>query len=273
MESKRGAVDRAEQEIRDAVILSNGGQKMFGVLHRPLRVKRAPVVLMCHGFAGTKVGRYRICVRMAEALTRFGIASMRIDFRGCGDSEGEFQRTTLSGQVEDAMLALNWLGEDEGIDISRLGVMGRSLGAPVAVLAASRFGGAKSMAIWSAVFNGAPWASAWQQHLSGKGNEDLPPGTVIFQGQLASQELFAEFMALDMKKELQALDRIPLLQIHSEADEQVPMAQANEYQACRKDVHAKTEFVCLKASNHDCSDFYEQELSIAKTAKWFASTL
>ncbi len=111
-------------ENRDAIVLFNGGQKMFGMLHRPVGVKRAPVVFMCHGFAGTKVGCYRIYVRLAEALARRGIASMRIDFRGCGDSEGEFQKTTLSGQVEDAMLTLKWLEEDEGLDVSRLGILG-----------------------------------------------------------------------------------------------------------------------------------------------------
>ncbi len=259
-------------EVRDEITLLNGGQKMFGVIHRPVGVKRAPAVLMCHGFAGTKVGRFRIYVRLAEALARRGIASMRIDFRGCGDSEGAFQHTTLSGQVEDAMLALKWLGEDEDIDISRLGVMGRSLGAPVALLTSGRFGGIKSLAIWAAVFNGAPWASAWQHAKSAK-NGDLPPGTVIFQGQLANQQLFAEFMALDMRKELKLLDHVPMLQIHSESDELVPLSQAEEYRACRKEAKALSEFIRLTASDHDCSDYHEQETSIAKTAEWFEKTL
>lgn len=273
MSSKKDTGYLMEQvEIRDEVTLLNGGQKMFGVVHRPVGVKRAPVVLMCHGFAGTKVGRYRIYVRLAEALARRGVASMRIDFRGCGDSEGEFQRTTLSGQVEDAMLALKWLGEDEGIDISRLGVMGRSLGAPVAVLTSGRNGGVKSLALWAAVFDGKPWAEVWQ-HAKRTENGDIPPGTVIFQGQLASQELFSEFMALDMKKELKVLDRVPLLQIHSEIDELVPLSQADEYRTCRENAKAQSEFIRLAASNHDCSDYHEQELSIAKTAEWFEKTL
>ncbi len=130
------------------------------------------------------------------------------------------------------------------------------------------------MAIWAAVFNGTPWSSVWEHHINNRDNHDhLPPGTVLFQGQLASQELFAEFMALDMKKELKTLDHIPLLQVHSENDELVPLSQADEYQICRKEARAQTEFICLTASNHDGSDYHEQELSCSKTAEWFEKTL
>jgi len=76
-----------------------------------------------------------------------------------------------------------------------------------------------------------------------------------------------------MGRELQLLQETPLLHIHSESDEIVPISQAAEYQTCRRGASGKTEFIRLSASNHNCSDYYEQELCIAKTAEWFKSTL
>ena len=79
-------------EERQSVVLENEGQKIFGILHRPIHVDSCPAVLICHGLAGHKTGQYRIYVILAEKLSEAGIASFRIDFRGSGDSEGKFFR-------------------------------------------------------------------------------------------------------------------------------------------------------------------------------------
>ena len=43
-------------EDRQSVVIENDGQKIFGMLHRPLPIRKTPAVLMCHGFAGNKAG-------------------------------------------------------------------------------------------------------------------------------------------------------------------------------------------------------------------------
>ena len=46
---------------------------------------------------------------LQKRLAQSGIASLRLDFRGCGDSEGSFEETDLESQISDALLGLNYL--------------------------------------------------------------------------------------------------------------------------------------------------------------------
>ena len=93
-------------EEKEPVVFEIEGQKLFAVMHLPLHHHHLlPGVLMCHGLAGNKTGRYRLYVHLARELARLGIASLRVDFRGCGDSDGEFSDATVSGFLKDAHIS------------------------------------------------------------------------------------------------------------------------------------------------------------------------
>lgn len=64
----------------------NKGQKLKGVLY--LR-KKAPLVLMAHGFAGSK--DTKLMIFLSKFLYKNGYSALRFDFRGSGESEGEFR--------------------------------------------------------------------------------------------------------------------------------------------------------------------------------------
>lgn len=98
-----------KEEVREWVTIQVGEMKLFGVIHRPLQGKRSPAVLVCHGFGGSKTGRFRIYVELASLLAKAGIVTLRLDFRGCGDSEGNFSDTTVNSEVEDALKGLEFL--------------------------------------------------------------------------------------------------------------------------------------------------------------------
>src|SRR5262249_949470 len=137
------------------------GQKIFGVIHRPLNVKKSPFVLMCHGLGGHKVGKGRLYVHLAEKLVSVGIGALRIDFRGSGDSEGDFSQMTIDSEVSDALVALNYLKNDPLIDSERIALFGRSFGGVVAILAAQRFSQIKSIVLWAPVFGSEQWKEKW----------------------------------------------------------------------------------------------------------------
>jgi uncharacterized protein len=89
---------------------------------------------------------------LAAALAEQNIASLRIDFRGFGKSDGDTGSTTVDLQVEDAVLAHDYLSKVEGIDPTRIGVIGFSLGGGIAILSAAEDPGRyKSMVTWSSV--------------------------------------------------------------------------------------------------------------------------
>lgn len=68
------------------------------------------VVLMLHGFerAASTEPKFK---RLADALGQVGVASFRLDFTGCGLSDGDFQQNTTSSYVEDARLMISYLKE------------------------------------------------------------------------------------------------------------------------------------------------------------------
>ena len=91
------------------------GQKVVGTLALPDGASTPPVVLLLHGFTGSRdeleipAVKEGIFERAARMWADKGFASLRIDFRGSGESEGKFEDTTLDGQVKDALAALDYL--------------------------------------------------------------------------------------------------------------------------------------------------------------------
>lgn len=260
-------------ECREALILENEGEKIFGVLHRPLKPTKVPALLICPGFAGNKCGKFRLFVTLAKELAKSGIAVLRFDYRGAGDSEGEFRDITLKGKVNDTLLCLNFLANDPQIDSSRIGILGRSLGGVISILAAKRFEKIRSLALWAPVFRSDPWRKLWdsfQAHHSvdlktQEALRHLPAG-------IPNLEFLSQFFTLDIGKELESLVNVPLLHLHGSKDEVIKLEQAKEYEAARRGV-ANSRFLVLPSSDHDFSDAEERELAIRETCQWFKETL
>lgn len=134
------------------------GLKVVGTLELPDRVKSPPVILMLHGFPGSRDEltipsvKQGIFARAADAWAAKGFASLRIDCRGIGDSGGDFADTSLSGQIEDALAAVEFLHAEKSVDASRLFVMGWSNGGAVAAAVAGRSRRPiRAVALWAPV--------------------------------------------------------------------------------------------------------------------------
>ena len=212
-------------------------------------------------------------VRLAEALAAAGIGSLRLDFRGCGDSEGDFRNNTFKDQVDDAMLGLRFLEQDPHVETSRIGLLGRSLGGPVAVVAARQHGAIRSLALWAAVFHGAPWRRQWDEARRQGATVIDPAAPIYFQGHPMNPELFIQLLNLDMVQELESLHGLPLFCVHSEGDEVVDMTHAEHFRNTRQKASAMSQFIRLNRSSHDFSDRAEQDQTIRETVEWYRQTL
>lgn len=84
----------------------SGGQQLAARLDSPDVPARA-YALFAHCFTCGK--DFFAAARIAQALTRHGVAVLRFDFTGLGDSEGEFANTNFSSNVEDVRAAANHL--------------------------------------------------------------------------------------------------------------------------------------------------------------------
>ncbi len=141
------------------ISFSNEGQSIIGTLALPDGEGPFPVALLLHGFTGT---RHELPVvgtddtmfsRAARWLGERGVASLRIDFRGSGESEGAWEDTTFSGQIADAIAALDYLEMVEGVDSSNISIVGLSQGGLVGAATAGRDARVSSLVLWSAVSN------------------------------------------------------------------------------------------------------------------------
>lgn len=251
-------------EIRTAITLDSNGLKLFGVLHMPEKPvqTRVPAVLYCHGFGGNKIGKFRLAVRQAERLAQAGIASLRIDFRGSGDSEGEFADTTIQTQLEDARVALEYLHNLPHIDPDNIAILARSLGGAIATQLASEFTPIKALALWCPLFDAKPWL---MKH-KGKTNEFL------FMGQPLSQECISQFAQLDTAKPLSQLDSTPMLLVRAGQDEILDSYHDEQYREHRKRCE-RTTHLELPGSNHDFGNVQEQKILLDTTTLFLQGVL
>ncbi len=77
---------------------------------------------------------------LADHLTRRGIAVLRYDDRGVGESTGDFGSATTPDFASDALAAVAYLKKRPEIDPERIGLLGHSEGAIVVTIAANRSG-------------------------------------------------------------------------------------------------------------------------------------
>jgi pimeloyl-ACP methyl ester carboxylesterase len=164
-----GNVDTIYQSIRDdgplydldetKVTFENEGMTLYCSLTIPITEHLCPIVISMNGFGGD---RNDIVIpgtgepffkRFARILAEQGIASLRIDFRGSGETGGGYQMTSFSSQISDALAAIDYIRNNlEGqVNTESIGMMGFSQGGLVGSTAAARDDRVDSVVLWSPV--------------------------------------------------------------------------------------------------------------------------
>jgi dienelactone hydrolase len=133
------------------------GHSVPGTLTLPAGpfVTPLPVVLMLHGDRGNRNETGGLFTRLAADLAARGVASLRIDFAGSGDSEEPDLQLDYPDMVADATASITYLESDPRMDPSRLAVLGLSRGGSIAATVAGTLPGVAALVEWSgAVYNG-----------------------------------------------------------------------------------------------------------------------
>lgn len=126
-------------ELHENVTIDGSKGKLVGVVERPeVKGKDCPVVIYYHGLTGNKGENHIMAVR--DSLLANGIAVVRFDFNGHGESEGPFSEMTLDNEAEDAELILEYVESLDWVDHSRVAVAGHSQGGLMASVIAGRVG-------------------------------------------------------------------------------------------------------------------------------------
>jgi len=120
-----------------------GDAQCAGWLYVPPGDTKAPVVVMGHGFAGTRDSGLDY---FAERFARSGIAAFAIDYRHFGASGGiPRQLVDPWQQLEDWRAALAFVRAADRVDGTRVAVWGTSLGGGLALITAAKDGNVKAV--------------------------------------------------------------------------------------------------------------------------------
>jgi alpha/beta superfamily hydrolase len=113
----------------------SGQLKLEGVWHLPEGDGPFPAVIVCHPhplYGGNMSSN--VVFSICQALALKNIAALRFNFRGVGQSEGEFGGGT--GEREDVRAALAFVSSAENIKRNKIGLVGYSFGGGVAAAVA-----------------------------------------------------------------------------------------------------------------------------------------
>ncbi len=132
----------------------SNGLKIYGTLTLPNNTEKSPACLFIGGsFPQTRDGnldnsqtdwfptpfpKRNLFSDEAKILEQKGIATFRYDKRGCGKSEGDFNTTSLFDLLSDAFCAWQWLRRLPEIAPKKIGVLGQSEGAVIALMLAAQ---------------------------------------------------------------------------------------------------------------------------------------
>ncbi|MCP5150475.1 MAG: amino acid adenylation domain-containing protein [Chromatiales bacterium] len=182
--------------------------RLYGCLHRPADDAPPPMVAVVCQPAGREYVRcHRSLRQLCTVLARAGIASLRFDYFGAGDSAGESDEARLARWVDDAAQAVRLARSRTGAP--RVALVGVRLGAAVALRCALERESVDRLVLWAPTVHGASFMhdmreqrAAFERRVEGRFGP-LPPeleadGELDFMGFRFGRAFVDEIEALDL---------------------------------------------------------------------------
>ncbi len=219
------------------------GKKLYGILHLP-RIPSPPCVIASHGLFSSKESEK--LVEIGEFFSAHGIAVIRYDHQGCGESEGDISETTTSSRIKDleAMLALATnhplLGES-------LGLLGSSMGGFISIFTGAADFRIKALALWA-----TPSRIGDKREVEDSENPSLREG------------FYRDLERYDARQAIKTVKNCLIL--HGGADELVPLAQAEElYASAPPPKHLEV----FPGGDHRFTDPHHRRRAVRMSLEWF----
>lgn len=228
-----------------------------------------PAVIVCHGLTGQRLGRGYHLVEFGQRLAAAGIACVRFDQAGCGESTGRFVDLTLPRMKRDTVAIRDWLTAQPWADPARLGYVGLSLGALPAIAAEADYP-AQGVALWAPVYD-MPRVFHETARTGLRGLLEHQ-GWVPYRGLPVGKGFVDQLDAIGPDPLLAESDS-PLLLFHSQADDTVAICESEAYKARCDQLGRPCELVRFKTANHDFSDYEDRRAVLDRTVSFFQKQL
>ncbi|HCE43425.1 MAG TPA: hypothetical protein DET40_07740 [Lentisphaeria bacterium] len=212
--------------IQEPFFIDGGGARLYSVLFMPEKDFSNKVFLFCHPLFEEKKASHRVLVELARKLADTGHASLMLDLRACGDSEGNVQDFIPSNWLEDIRSGMSCL--QKRFQNPRISLLGIRFGAALAVQFATREHGIEDLILIDPVVQGQAYLNEVLQQkyiremmTFGEARSDVDAmsaelgknGKLDIDGTMISSGFFDEVKAIDIERQdLSSLKRMLLIQ-------------------------------------------------------------
>ena len=255
----------------EKIYFENQGEKMEGILSKPGEETDSLVILV-HGFTGTRDGPGGIFIKLAEELVSKNFVVLRFNFRFTTDDWSEFHKMTIKGEVSDLKLIIGEMSEN----YKKIGLVGESLGRSICILSYNKR--IKCLVLWyPGVFPRE--ADLGRRFLSEGAFKELKE-TGYISGRKSNgreykvgKEFVEELKTLEVVPYVEKIHSLTLI-IHGEKDSVVPFSQSERLLKILKEPKKleKIEGICHAWKNKDFTNDYNfkaQQKAVKLTVDWF----
>jgi fermentation-respiration switch protein FrsA (DUF1100 family) len=243
------------------------GLRIVGRLYLPGQWASFPAVCVCHGIPHERLAvdsdvRDRGYPGLAENICREGFVALIFNFRGTGDSGGNFD---ILGWTHDLRAAVNYLRSLPEVSSSSLSLLGFSGGAAVAVYVAARDKRISSLvacacpAEFDSLIPGGDGVPSLIEHFRRLGvirDKDFPG---------SSQDWLDSFRRVSPISCVSRISPRPLLLVHGEQDETVGVGHARRLYARARE---PKQIVIIEGVRHQLR---QDERAMATVTRWLKS--
>ncbi|MBF8192592.1 alpha/beta fold hydrolase [Nonomuraea sp. K274] len=209
--------------------IDHAGLTLRFTLHIPdsRPATRWPTVVFVHGFANNRMEN-RSFVLMSRLLESSGVASVRFDLSGHGESDGDFFDVTITREIAETRAVVRAVRALDFADPDRIALVGMSMGGVVAGIVAAEEPGIRAACLWSPAAV-APF-EVCTGYLKGRdiGAEIRDKGYFDADGHRMSPALVEDIAGLDVYGRACAYEG-PVRIIHGDRDDIAPLTYARRY--------------------------------------------
>ncbi len=236
-------------EVVDINVKNKNGQNIYGVIYKPKKGGKVPVVIYSHGLGAT----YRAGSDYAKELVKYGIATVCFDFRGGSTrskSDGLTTEMSFLTEMDDLETIIDYVKQLDYIDTENIILAGSSQGGAVSALVSSRhqdesssirpYGDIKGLILLYPALSIPEVMRGWYSTL------DNVPETVRLNDSIdVGKKYFEDIWALDPFKEIEK-DKTNVLILHGTKDSLVKI----EYSRKINNIYSNSTFYEIEGAGH-----------------------
>lgn len=234
MELKSGYEYETEE-----IIVNNNGEKVYGVLYRPIREGKIPTIIFSHGYGGT----HSVGTPYAQRLASYGFAFYEFDFRGGATynrSDGTPTEMSIFTEKSDLEAVLSTIKELDFVDTNNLFLMGTSQGGLVsAMVSAEHPEDIKADILLYPAF------CVVEDAINRYGNINNVPDAVTFMGMTVGKTYYQDLFNYNVFDDIKRFNKNVLL-IHGDRDSIVDIS----YSERAVDVYQNSELKTITGAGH-----------------------